>query len=150
MDANVKMCVYVCPTGYYIQNLTNNWKCVSSCASLFIDYVGKKCVSTCPDGTYAHSTQECLIECPDTFFADPVNHKCAGDCDDAAGYFADPTTKTCVQVCPHGYFGDSSSGSKICELQCQDATEYGDPLQNLCVDKALCSSPYSYGDDFSR
>lgn len=56
-NTDVKMCVYVCPDGYYSQNLTNNYLCVDDCGSLFIDYVNKKCVSVCPDGTYANSTQ---------------------------------------------------------------------------------------------
>ena len=54
-NPNVKMCVYVCPDGYFIQNDTNAWECVSNCTPKFADYIDKKCVTTCPDGTFAHS-----------------------------------------------------------------------------------------------
>ena len=57
-DSNVKMCVYVCPEGFYIKNITNAWECVSECgtSSMYIDYVDKKCVTDCPDGTFAHTS----------------------------------------------------------------------------------------------
>jgi hypothetical protein len=68
-EPNVKMCVYYCPKNYYIQNETNNWKCVSDCtgvANRFIDYISMKCVQNCPNGTFAYSNGTCLTKCPTT------------------------------------------------------------------------------------
>lgn len=120
------MCVYVCPEGYYIQNLTDDWRCVDNCSEvdpdLYIDYVSKICVTQCPDGTYSYSTNQCLTNCPDGSFADPDNHKCDVDCNNTNnGYYADPTTNMCVPQCPFGYFGDDSTGPKLCEQECLDA-----------------------------
>ena len=55
-NPNVKMCVYVCPDGYYIQHVANNWTCVTTClANTYIDYVTSKCVGTCPHGSFSHT-----------------------------------------------------------------------------------------------
>lgn len=53
-NPNVKMCVFVCPNGFYIQNITSNRTCVSTCLSnYYINYVTKTCVSNCSVGTFA-------------------------------------------------------------------------------------------------
>ena len=55
------MCVYACPSGFYIQNITGTRFCVSACLpNYFINYVTKKCVSNCSVGTFAHTDGRCL------------------------------------------------------------------------------------------
>lgn len=148
-NPNVKMCVYVCPDGYYRQNRTNNWTCVTSCLSnQFIDYVTMTCVTECPTGSYAYSNGTCLNSCPASTFADPNSPpKCQATC--SGGLFSDPTTRTCVSKCPHGYFGDITNGY-TCQQTCTVNTQFGDPLDRLCVTKENCPSPYIYADNFSR
>ena len=119
-NPNVKMCVYICPEGYYIQNISNNWTCVTTClANYYIDYVTDTCVATCPHGSFSHTNGQCLNECPSpAFFANPLTDQCDAAC--TANYFADPTTQTCVPVCPHGYFGDTNGYT--CVQTCTVAT----------------------------
>ena len=70
-NPNVKLCVYICPAGYYQQNLINNHTCVSIClANYFIDYVNLLCVATCPNGSYAYTNGSCVKSCPTGFYAD--------------------------------------------------------------------------------
>lgn len=122
-NPNVKMCVYVCPEGYYIQNETSNWTCVTSCAAYsdrFLDFVQMKCVQNCPNGTYSFLTNRtCISRCPDGLFGDPFLKKCASGCTN--NYFSDSTTNMCVPVCPYGYFGDISA-SRVCAVTCSVAT----------------------------
>lgn len=96
-NPNVKMCVFVCPNGYYIQHLANNWTCVTTCINnnYFIDYVNKKCVLTCPAGYYAYSNGSCLTACPSPLYANPFLRVCDSSC--THGYFSDPTTRFCVR-----------------------------------------------------
>lgn len=55
-NPNVKMCVYVCPKGFYIQNITSNRTCVPACLpNSFINYVTNMCVTNCSVGTFALS-----------------------------------------------------------------------------------------------
>ena len=122
MNPNVKMCVYYCPKNYYIQNETNNWKCVSDCtgvANRFIDYISMKCVQNCPNGTFAYSNGTCLTKCPTNSYGDPFLNKCDSTC--TGNYFTDPTTQMCVPVCPYGYFGDKTAGYH-CYQTCSVAT----------------------------
>lgn len=142
------MCVYICPAGFYRQNLTNNRTCVSSCLSnYFIDYVSLICVSTCPNGSYAYVNGSCLFNCPTSFYADDALHFCNTTC--ANGRYRDPTTSFCVSQCPPGYFGDKTT-TYTCRLVCSTATEYGEPISRLCLTKANCAAPYIYADDYSR
>ncbi len=67
----VKMCVYVCPDLFYIQNISGSRICVSACLpNYYINYVKKICVSTCSAGTYAYTNKTCLSSCPLGFYAD--------------------------------------------------------------------------------
>lgn len=147
-NPNVKMCVYICPSGYYRQNITNNRTCVNKClANYFIDYVNLICVSTCPNGTYAYTDGSCRSYCPSGFYADADLHICNTTCDN--NNFRDPVNNFCVAQCPPGYFGDVS-GNYLCVKTCSISTEYGNPVTRLCVTKANCLSPYLYADDYSR
>lgn len=121
MNPDVKMCVYVCPNNYYIQNETNNWTCVSTCLGIsnrFIDYTTMKCVSYCPNGTFSYSNGTCLTKCPAGTYGNPFLNKCDSGCTNS--YFADPTTNMCVPICPYGYFGDTNG--MICRTTCSVAT----------------------------
>jgi len=121
-NPNVKLCVYVCPTGYYIRNETNDWTCVTTCLGTpnrFIDYVSMKCVASCPNGTFSFSNGTCLTKCPSSSYGDPFLNKCDSTCTN--NYFRDPTTRMCVPVCPYGYFGDISD-SRTCSQVCSVAT----------------------------
>jgi len=117
-NPNVKMCQYICPGGYFRQNMINNRTCVSGCLSnYYIDYVNLICVTTCPNGTYAYLNGSCLFACPNTFYADSTLHICNTVC--AGGKFRDSTSNFCVSQCPPGYFGDITGGyicNKICSI----------------------------------
>lgn len=69
-NPNVKKCVYVCPESFYIQNITGNRTCVSSClATYFINYVTRMCVKNCSAGTFALNNGSCVSACPSPFFS---------------------------------------------------------------------------------
>ena len=113
------MCVYVCPDGYYIQNVTGNRTCVSSClANNYIDYVKKMCVGTCPYGSFSYTNGTCLNNCPSGYYADENLNICNTTC--AGGLFRDPTTLTCVTQCPPGYFRDLNNGDYLCRKTCSN------------------------------
>lgn len=60
-NPNVKLCVYVCPKGYYIQNITGSRECVLSCpATYYIDYVRRSCVQNCSEGTFSFNNGSCV------------------------------------------------------------------------------------------
>jgi hypothetical protein len=64
------MCVYVCPDGYYIQNITGNRTCVQTCLpNYYINYVSKICVTNCSVGTFALNNGSCVFSCPSPFYA---------------------------------------------------------------------------------
>jgi hypothetical protein len=147
-NPNVKLCVYICPPGFYRQNMTANRTCVSAClANYYIDYINLICVGTCPAGTYAYLNGTCLTHCPTNFYADSTLHTCDSTC--TGGKFRDVVNNFCVVQCPPGYFGDATGGY-ICRTTCSIVTEYGNPVSRLCVTKANCPSPYIYADDYSR
>lgn len=147
-NPNVKLCVYICPAGFYRQNITTNRTCVREClANYFIDYTNLICVSTCPNGTYAYANGSCLTKCPNSFYADSNTNMCNSTCN--GGKFRDPTNNFCVSQCSPGYFGDITGGY-VCVKTCGTSTEYGDPVQRLCVVRTSCTAPYIYADDYSR
>jgi proprotein convertase subtilisin/kexin type 5 len=119
-DPNIKMCQYICPNGYYRQNISSNRTCVSSCLSnYYIDYVNLICVTTCPSGTYAYLNGSCLFACPSLFYGDSSLRICNTTC--ANGKYRDVTSNFCVTQCPPGYFGDSTGGY-ICTKTCSVST----------------------------
>lgn len=119
-NPNVKLCVYICPDGFYRQNITNNRTCVSSCLpNTYIDYINLICVSTCPAGTYAYLNGTCLKSCPTNFYGDSSLHTCDTVC--TGGKFRDVVNNFCVVQCPPGYFGDITGGY-ICRTTCSVAT----------------------------
>jgi hypothetical protein len=119
-NPNVKLCVYICPYGYYRQNITNNRTCVNQCLpNYFIDYTNQLCVTTCPSGTFAYLNGSCLNRCPTGFYADPNSSMCNSTCN--GGNFRDPTNSYCVAQCSPGYFGDVSGGY-LCVKTCSVTT----------------------------
>lgn len=119
-NPNVKLCVFVCPRGFYKQDIGANHTCVSSCmTNYFIDYVNLICVDTCPNGSYAYVNGSCLMGCPNGFFADAKLRKCSSTCGN--GTFRDSTTNFCVTMCPPGYFGDIT-GNNSCVKTCSSTT----------------------------
>lgn len=147
-NPNVNLCVYVCPPNYYKQNSTGNNTCVSSClTNSFIDFVNGICVGTCPKGSYSNLNGTCLPTCTSGYYANPFTNRCATSCTNQT--FTDPTSNFCVFRCAPGYFGDVTGGY-VCVKTCSVSTEYGDPVQQLCVNQSNCSSPYVYADDYSR
>lgn len=125
-NPNVKMCVYVCPNGFYIQNISSNRTCVSNClANYYINYVIKACVTNCSTGTFALNG-ECLSSCPSPYFASnssTVSGTCILNC--TGGKFRDTTTRTCVTKCPPGYFGDATGdgvNTYLCNKVCMTLT----------------------------
>lgn len=146
-NANVKLCVYFCPTNFYRQSIVNH-VCVSACdTNYFIDYVNSQCVQRCPDGTYSYLDGTCVNACPNSFYADKYTNKCDTICSNST--FKDATSNYCVNICPPGYFGDITGGYN-CASVCSSISEYGDPVQRLCVVKASCTAPYIFADDYTR
>ena len=125
-NPNVMLCVYVCPAGYYIQNISSSPRiCVPSCTANYnINYVTNTCVQNCSAGTFAISGT-CLQSCPSPYYAQnssTVSGICVQQC--SGGKFRDSTTRTCVPQCPPGYFGDitgdvsDATGTYICKKTC--------------------------------
>lgn len=120
LNPSVKLCVFICPTNFYIQNITGNFTCVTGClASYFIDYVTMRCVQNCPNGTFSFTNGTCLSSCPSGSFGDPLLNKCDSSC--SGGLFSDPPTGMCVPVCSYGYFGDITGGRR-CLRTCSVTT----------------------------
>lgn len=55
----------------------------------------------------------------------------------------------CVPVCPYGYFGDISN-LRTCTPTCSVLTEFGNPLNRLCVVQTSCPAPYLFADNYTR
>lgn len=69
-NVNVKMCVYVCPLGYYAE-ATPSRKCVTTCTTGFINDVTRECVSICPPGTFSETSPvaKCVTKCSGGLYA---------------------------------------------------------------------------------
>jgi hypothetical protein len=104
------------------------------------------CESTCPAGYYGYlvdricyTPAQMIAQGITTIFGDPISKTYIYPCRTTPSiYFGDPTTGTCVTVCPNVtsgatttyYYGDPST--RNCELTCQNAAYSADPSTNLC------------------
>lgn len=116
-----RTCVLECPDGWFAQNTTAAGApsdiriCVQTCDYGWADNVTRKCATSsagCTNGTYAHETNhKCVFPEGCTGFADPVSMHCLPTCqfNSSVTYYGDPSTKTCVLICPSvpNYFGDN-------------------------------------------
>ena len=82
------------------------------------------CVEVCPTGTYADPfTHLCTTACTwgsngNYFFDTSTGYrKCVLVCP-SPNYFGDTSTKTCVQTCPSGTYGDNNSADRYCRGTC--------------------------------
>jgi len=128
------MCVLRCPSGIYADIASGT--CTTTCLPLnsvktYGDNSTSKCVAICPDLTYGDdNTLLCTSLCPINYYADnktrkfvlatscdlntygdPITRRCvsAKNCPIYPYYFADPSTNTCVIICPSNYWGDKVS-----------------------------------------
>lgn len=143
-DNLTNFCVSQCPFGYFGTNFTH--KCVVQCsASLneFGHYVGRVCVGT--DAVTG------IVDC----YSDNTT---------GIPYYADPTTRTCVQKCPLGLWADThlrkcvstcdatipefrNNHTQMCVWQCgPNPDEYADSSSGDCV-RTCPSGSYAYTGD---
>jgi len=150
-DSSTMRCVRICPGSTYAENTTKT--CESTCTSGYSDPVSKYCVARCPSNPLSFGYNSvCYSTCPaDTFgnqlYGDYGSQTCQASCPVVEGvvYFADPTTLTCVAVCPisSNLWGDTNIF--VCQATCID-NEYRNPAIQQCV--AVCpSDPELYADD---
>lgn len=119
-DESTHRCVRICPLGHFAENSTQ--ACQPSCwnysVSLqsYADNISNFCVAQCPFGFFGdNTTHECVLRCSTTRdeYGHPVGRVCVAqlDCypDNATGniYYADSTTRRCVQKCPLTLWADS-------------------------------------------
>ena len=120
------VCVAVCPDPYY-ENITDHrcYKCPDECASCNYPQMCLTC-----NNNYFLYAGACVQTCP-TFpvitYANP-NRQCGTSYECTPGYFALNATKSCVNVCPEGYYKNNL------EQTC-------DPCQrgcNTCTNSSYC------------
>ena len=72
--------------------------------------------------------------CPAGSFADSFNRRCMDVCTGTKYAYDNPSNleNTCVEMCPHGFYG--SSATKSCVTVCPEGT-YGQNVTNVCVEK---------------
>ena len=110
------MCVTTCPTVPSYFGYDPDDECVEECPEgYFADESTRLCVEACPLSTKQYgdiSTNYCVDQCPmipDLFGQDlnDGNRTCVEECEE--GLFADPLTRTCVELCPftEGYYGNN-------------------------------------------
>jgi hypothetical protein len=161
-------CVPVCNAGSFRDA---SQTCKSDCNPKFGDNITLNCEVMCSDGSWGNpNTWLCESTCPagyygylvdricytpaqmiaqgiTTIFGDPISKTYIYPCRTTPSiYFGDPTTGTCVTVCPNVtsgatttyYYGDPST--RNCELTCQNAAYSADPSTNLC--QIQCSFGY--------
>ena len=109
--------------------------------------VDNSCVTTCPDGYYPKDSEYPDNQCEKCYQYNPPTNL-GGTCTTCSGpdsnqclscnstQFFDSTTSTCVNSCPVGYWGNSSSSK--CEL-CYQAPSETDPSQSC----ETCTGPES-------
>ena len=109
-----RLCTNYCPSGYYAQNDTT-----------------RLCVRRCKPGTYGQNRwcNTNPFNCTSNTFANDFNNLCDG-CSAVQNTWGDPTTKTCVTLCPL----NSGTGP---------VTYYADISIRQCV--LTCSSTYVTG-----
>ena len=111
-----RTCVLKCPWPYYASNcsksgsnivISNDRVCRTDCSSCgWADNSSQTCAwdsSGCANLTYAHEdNNKCVIPTGCTGFADPVSRHCVTTCKNLTTtyYYGDPSTKTCVLICP--------------------------------------------------
>ena len=145
-------CLSSCPVGYaaspgsttcslcYLSCLTcsgtTNLDCTSCKSGFFLQPNSNQCLTSCPTKYYKDTTVSkciaCQLECTTCF--GPSNSQC-NSCQ--SGYFLQPTSTSCLDSCPLGYWSDSSKNiCSSCNLACSICTG---PNNNQC---SVCSSQH--------
>lgn len=117
-------------------------------------------------GDNSTSKRVCVAVCPTVpdLYADLVNNVCIDTC--IGGLFADPTTRSCVPLCPSTYFSYAGKCVKVCPAtyfaddtatvrKCQPSSadcgvRFGDAYLRACVTTCTGPSPvntFGSGDD---
>ena len=98
------MCVYPCPTNYFMENITRN--CVMNCPNMtYADGVSGYCVSNCTTQYSYDIDNTCVGLCPSPFFKDITTYKCVYDCPHSPEtYFqvVEGVNRYCDTSCPVG------------------------------------------------
>lgn len=111
------------------------------------DTVKPICQKECPSNSYAKDgIQKCVTDCGPSYYGDPITRKCYSDPNKCStGYYANSVSHLCVlpvncqTVSTVHYFAQNST--KTCVNQCE-IPNYGDSSLWLCI--AVCNQT-TYG-----
>ena len=146
------ICLNFCPNGYGED--TVNRVCVScdtSCSQC-TGPTNTQCSACSPGYFLQPSSTTCLDSCPVLYWADLTNNICL-PCDTScsicldgtnnqcsscvSGYFLQPSSTTCLNFCPVGYWQDTTNHiCANCDISCSQCTG---PLNTQC---SACSTGY--------
>lgn len=160
----------MCPPNYWADNSTQT--CTQRCPDLdpngtlvdtYSDNFTHYCVLTCPHPTFGRKdTNKCVYQCPSTpnLFGHPEGRICVDVTNcfavDGIPYYADNTTRRCVQKCPLNRWADTNlskcvetcprhyfrnNNNQECVSNCpEDPDEYASPTSRNCTRK--CPTNY--------
>ena len=129
-------CLNTCPTEYWQDTTTRKCMPCDNACSDCLDGTHTQC-SSCKLGYFLQpSSTTCLDSCPTIgYWQDTTNHLCAScnnwcsECTGSLntqcsacspGYFLQPSSTTCLDTCPDGYWGDSLSHTCVlCHTSCE-------------------------------
>ena len=130
------ICLNSCPNGYYGTSSNTCAIChtyCSICTGILISHC-----SACKSGYFLQpSATTCHTSCPSGYWKDTTNNICAtcnaacATCSDGTptqcttcntGYFRQPSSTTCLDSCPNGYYGTSSNTCSSCHAYCSVCT----------------------------
>lgn len=93
-----------CPELYFAVNDTRT--CQRQCPSGFADVLSKICLARCPADPIQYGdpiSGTCITSCPGNSYGNPLNQQCVynvlGVSACPTGYFAELSSKLCVQKC---------------------------------------------------
>lgn len=128
------MCAYACSNNYFASQISQ--RCIPTCdADYWGDPLSTLCMGTCPNSIYSYGqnvTRTCVTSCIGyTGFADNMTRICRSQCQNLSNWltFADPTTKSCVEMCPATYYMENTTNE--CRQQC--LTGFADNYSRFCV-----------------
>ena len=82
--------------------------------------------TSCPSGSYLTISSTCSSSCASPYYADPTTATCVTVCPNMPPYYGDTATRTCVTVCLDNYYKDDTD--RLCYSSCG---YYGDPVSSV-------------------
>ena len=142
-------CLTTCPVGYYPDSSTLSCKPCHSYCSACTGSLNNQC-TVCKSGYFLQvGSTLCLNYCPSPSIQDPINNICKEGCDAScsqctgpsntecsacnSGYFLQPSSTTCLNSCPTGYWKDSTNRvCAQCNAACSQCTGSGNTQCQAC------------------